>query len=329
MSIELKEKFVCDICEREFPSKRPLGNHVSWCSGNRKKAVRKPQTKEAKRNISKSLTGRKLSEEHIQTLRDSHSSFPKETRECLGSGCTNTYTCAVTSGQRWCSIACGNKYRPTRIPRVERTCAFSECANTFVCRVTSTKKYCSNACCNAYRRQFIDHSSIERNKKISNTISLQYLNGTRQCRNGYGEGWVYLEAIDKKVYCRSSYEKDFLKRIDCKEILKDVVSEPLRVAYQDKEGIDRYYIPDFSIELLDSSKYLVEVKPEYQLTDANVKLKTAAILELSDEKNIHFVFATEKSIYCTDNGSTTEFLQVIVEATVAILKRMMIQSEPC
>ena len=233
--INEKEQFVCDICGKVFPSKRSLGNHRSWCKGERKKPERKPQTKEAKKNISKALKGRKLSEEHIEAIKIAHPKQTRETRVCIKPDCDNTFDVLPSSKKKYCSPYCSR--HDLKVPREKRYCKF--CGKEFVCRVTDRK-----TCCNlnhqlAYRRTLIDYKDPERNKKISNTVSLQYISGTRECKNGYDEGWITLQSLNKEVYCRSSYEKDFLRNIDTEGLLENIESEPVRIPYEDEAGIER------------------------------------------------------------------------------------------
>ena len=73
---------------------------------------------------------------------------------------------------------------------------------------------------------------------------------------------------------------------------------------------------------------MIEVKPEYQLEEGNNKFKFEVGVKYSEETGLTFLIATETSIYSTNNGSTTEFLREIEEATATILNRMMTQSDP-
>lgn len=283
-------------------------------------------TEETKKKISKALTGKKLSKEHIESLRKSHLVYPTETRTCVAPNCSNTFECKSNSTRKYCSKSCGRKCTVKRLERVKRNCI--HCGKEFIVRKTSTKKLCSIECSNAYRRQFINHNSVIRNRKISETVSQQYIDGKRLHKNGYNEGWVKLNNLNLDIYCRSSYEKDFLRVLDNFNNVVSIKSEPFKIEYVDSDGVFRHYIPDFLVEFKDGFKFLFEIKPSYKLTDVDEILKFKTGLEYSVKNDFVYVLLTEKEIYSNNNGSTTETLiMVTLSNMVAIFNEIMIQSE--
>ena len=319
-----KEKFVCPKCGREFDSKCGLTTHKTCCITGRAKPKRKPQTKEARKNISNSLTGRKLSEKHIESLKKSHTRFPTETRTCAAPNCTTTFECRVDSGRKYCGHICANCYGPSaiardrrRVPVETRTCAIPNCDITFECRVTSTRKYCSTGCqLEAVHNSMRKPRPKEVIEKISDSVSKLYLKGFRP-RTSYDDGWVTTR-IGEKVYCRSSYEK---KAVDILNSFEDVITirtEPLRIPYE-ISGIRRYYLPDFLVSMTNGDLYLIEVKPRSQVKEERNQIKFAAARNYAKEHNMIFLIWTEDILFSNNNGSTTISLQAIVEDTVASL----------
>jgi len=316
-----KEKFVCPKCGREFSNRRGLTTHKTCCIVGRVTPKRKPQTKEARKNISESLMGRKLSEEHIESLRRSHTKFSREARICAAPDCTNTFECRVDSDRMYCSTLCANRYGAPaiardrrRVLRETRTCP--GCNTTFEVSIHSTQKFCGTEC----QLEFV-HScnqqpcSKERAEKISDSISKLYLEGFRP-RTSYDAGWVTTR-MGEKVYCRSSYEK---KAVDILNSFEDVISikaEPLRIPYE-VSGARRFYLPDFLVSMTNGDSYLIEVKPMSQMEEGRNQIKFAAAKRYAKKHNMIFLIWTEDILF-NNNGSTTTSLQEIVKATAATL----------
>lgn len=307
-----KEKFVCPKCSREFSNKRGLTTHKTCCIVGREAPKRKPQTKEARKNISKSLLGRKLSDEHIESLKKSHPRFPTETRTCALPGCNVTFEELPSSKRKYCSKSCGGMGKQ-KLPQETRTCPV--CGGTFEVSIHSTRKYCSTDC-----QLEVVHNNNRRPRlketveKISDSVSKLYLKGFRP-KTSYDDGWVTTR-IGEKVYCRSSYEK---KAVDILNSFEDVITirtEPLRISYE-INGIRRYYLPDFLISMTNGDLYLIEVKPKSQIKEERNQIKFAAACNYAEEHNMIFLIWTEDILFSNSNGSTTTSLQVIVENTVA------------
>lgn len=277
-----KEKFVCPQCSREFDSKRGLGNHKSWCDGNRAKPRRKPCTEEARKNIAISLVGRKLSKEHIESLKRSHPRQPVETRICSAPWCDNTFECRANSDRRFCTQSCGNKYTAKRVSRENRICP--TCGCSFECRVTSTQKFCGVACLNHFESGYITLSRLG--------ITLRY---------------------------RSSYEKTASLFLDeCLDVVH-VSYEPIRIDYEDK-GVYHKYVPDYVVEIENSLLCIVEVKPISFLKDRINQLKFEVAYKYAWEHDMIFLILTEDILF-NNNGVTTTLAEVIQSATAAIPER--------
>lgn len=91
----------------------------------------------------------------------------------------------------------------------------------------------------------------------------------------FKSGW-HISWNGKKVYLRSSYEKDFARELDEKKI--DYEVESLRIKYFDRKNQEfRCAIPDFFIpkEIL-----IVEIKSSFTLDEENMRDKKKAYLDL-------------------------------------------------
>ncbi len=91
----------------------------------------------------------------------------------------------------------------------------------------------------------------------------------------YHCGW-HTTWFGAKVYCRSSYEKDFCDELDAKKIQYSM--EALAIQYYDTQLQKmRYAYPDF---YLPDSNTIVEVKSKWTLDKQNMKDRIAKFLEL-------------------------------------------------
>jgi len=292
-----EEKFVCPKCNRKFATKKGLTTHKTCCVVGRAKPNRKPQTAKARKNISNSLIGRKLSKEHVQSLKRSHPKLPRETRTCAAPNCDITFECVVESERLFCSHFCGNKYRESNIakllPREKRICP--KCGGTFEVTIHCNQKFC-----------------------------------TTICGNYYNHGKVDLPRLGITLQHKSSYEKAALFLFDkCSDVVQ-LEYEPIRISYTDDNGVRHKYVPDYRVTTEDGLLYLIEVKPEKDLDDNTNQLKFSAALEYVKKHNMKYLIWTEKTIFSNKNGSTTASLQQIAKATAATLLesgKVMIQSE--
>lgn len=97
----------------------------------------------------------------------------------------------------------------------------------------------------------------------------------------------------KQIKYRSSYEEKFIKylegNVNCEYYLYEQVKIPYRFY-----GKDHNYIPDFVVKTKDKF-FLIEIKPEVQVSIPVNKAKFAAALKYTKEhSNIEFKIITEK-----------------------------------
>jgi len=159
----------------------------------------------------------------------------------------------------------------------------------------------------------VEENHLERVKQLSERYQQ---NGYR-----YKNGYIYLSNLNKKLFYRSSYERDGLLLLNLKSEVVDIEVEKVHIVYESYEGIKHYYTPDWLITLEDGHQILVEVKPqscfesESWMRVENIQEKIDAAITWCKKRNITYCIWTEDMLY--NSSSTTMSLQAIVEATVA------------
>jgi len=68
------------------------------------------------------------------------------------------------------------------------------------------------------------------------------------------------------------------------------------IEYKNKDGNLRRYRPDILINYIDGSMSLVEIKPQWQMSDNKVKVKIAAGRKYASKKGWRFEVWTEKEL---------------------------------
>ena len=132
--------------------------------------------------------------------------------------------------------------------------------------------------------------SKEVKEKMSKTRAERIQSGEIKLSRGES---VFFKKANKEVFARSSWEKEYLQKIDEDEKIISAIFEPFVLAYQyDRQ---RHYIPDIFIIYTDGTKKLVEIKPSCFLDAQINKCKFAAAEKYCQEKGIIFEVWTEKS----------------------------------
>jgi hypothetical protein len=127
-------------------------------------------------------------------------------------------------------------------------------------------------------------------EKMSKTRAERIQSGEIKLSRGES---VFFKKANKEVFVRSSWEKDYLQKIDQDENIISAVFEPFVLTYQyDRQ---RHYIPDIFILYNDGTKKLVEIKPSYFLDAEINKCKFAAAEKYCEEKGMIFEVWTEKN----------------------------------
>ena len=94
------------------------------------------------------------------------------------------------------------------------------------------------------------------------------------CSSRYKQGWIELPRLGRYYYL-SSWEEAALINLDKNTDVLAVVKDKVRVPYI-FEGSSHFYVIDFQIHMKEGITYLVEVKPDYLLTDPQTMLKIEA-----------------------------------------------------
>ena len=97
------------------------------------------------------------------------------------------------------------------------------------------------------------------------------------------------------IFCRSTWEVAYLKKLEQDGSVISVSSEPCSIPYL-YENKNRNYRPDFLVKT-NKGNYLDEVKPEKFITNEQVQLKAKAAKLWCKENNMTYRFITEKDIF--------------------------------
>ena len=132
--------------------------------------------------------------------------------------------------------------------------------------------------------------SKEVREKMSKTRAERIQSGEIKLSKGE---CVFFQKANKEVFARSSWEKDYIEKIDQDQNIVSAIFEPFVISYQYDQG--RNYIPDILIFYKDGTKKLVEIKPSYFLDAEINKCKFSAAQKYCDEKGMIFEVWTEKN----------------------------------
>lgn len=105
-----------------------------------------------------------------------------------------------------------------------------------------------------------------------------------------------------EIYYDSWYERDRLIQLNSNEDITCIQRCKDRIKYQDQNGIEKSYIPDFFVEYKDGTKIIEEVKPFPLLEKFNNPIKFQCANEFYKDKNIIFKTVSEVIIYGNEKG---------------------------
>jgi hypothetical protein len=91
--------------------------------------------------------------------------------------------------------------------------------------------------------------------KISETLTNRIINGEINTKSNYKHGWY--ENKNGKHWYSSNLEKDAMILFDNYDIQWE--NNKLKIKYKDKDNRDRYYIPDFSLNI-NNKQIIIEMK---------------------------------------------------------------------
>jgi len=93
------------------------------------------------------------------------------------------------------------------------------------------------------------------------------------------KGWFWSEKNKAKLWFASSYEKAAFGILELLSKVSRFTRCPDWITYQDEKGFTHRYNPDILVTYTDNTQEIIEVKPEYMLTDPLVIRKVAAAKE--------------------------------------------------
>lgn len=96
------------------------------------------------------------------------------------------------------------------------------------------------------------------------------------------QGWHWSPKIQREVFYRSGYERQYMEQLDADESVAWYEYEPrsVRITYE-FEGAKKIYKPDFLVQYVDGTKRLVELKSTWTITFERSRAKLEALRSLS------------------------------------------------
>ncbi len=234
-------------------------------------------SEEQKQAISKTLTGRKLSPEHVAKImawREAHPEWAEKTKQNLIPGMGGIARAGQPLPEEWKNaISAGT----TGVPKTEEHC-----------------QHISEG-----RKKMLEETggfTQEHRENISKATIRQYANGFEP-RLHHLRGW-HESPKAGKVYYRSSYELKAYLKLDADDTVKTYQTETVTVEYWHPiKKITASYIIDLLVEYVDGSQKLIEVKPEKWLTDEVVICKIDAADMKAVDMGITFEVWTEMDLF--------------------------------
>lgn len=96
----------------------------------------------------------------------------------------------------------------------------------------------------------------------------------------YKDSWVYSPYENKDIHLDSSWEQKFFSDIQLDKTVVSVIRPRIPIKYVSPEDNEIHsYFPDFLVEYEDGRKELIEIKPEYKLSNEVVLSKIRAAKE--------------------------------------------------
>lgn len=104
----------------------------------------------------------------------------------------------------------------------------------------------------------------------------------------------------KKLYYDSSWERDFISFCESSEIVKSINRAGISIPYFDEEcNVYRNYFPDFSVELVNNKKLLVEIKSDWLFKEdlTKIKLNAGKDYVFNSDEFCDFLIFQENDLY--------------------------------
>ena len=117
----------------------------------------------------------------------------------------------------------------------------------------------------------------------------------RRRRRGYFRGTYVSDKTGQHCVYRSGWELGFMMFLDASPDVVTFASEPIKIPYVSnlKSRRLRNYVPDFVVEYIDGSTFIIEIKPKKRLDQATVKKKLSAAHVYASEHGWYLAVLTE------------------------------------
>jgi len=234
-------------------------------------------SEEQKKAISKTLTGRKLTPEHVEKIlawRTEHPEWAEKTKQNLIPGI----------GGGW--------NEGLKMPQdTKQKISASHTGKIF------TEEHCGNI--SEGRKKMLEETggfTREHRENISKATIRQYQNGFEP-KLHHLRGW-HESPKAGSVHYRSSYEKKAYLKLDDDDNVKTYLTETVTTKYFNPvKEITSSYLIDILVEYVDGSQKLIEVKPEKWLADEVVIAKLDAGILKAAEMGVSFEVWTEMDLF--------------------------------
>lgn len=251
---------------------------VYYCKSYVQSKFKAPPTKEQKRKISKTLKGRKLSQ---------------ETKNKISLASIENETIKNVIGKRYFDIGKPNPRLGTNTP--QKTIDKIKKANTGKIRTLEMKQKYSEA----KKKFYKDQSGMkeETKEKLSQIMADKIQSGefnpfgncrkirhtSSKCKNSYNT-----------VKLKSSYEKTACLLLDNDSDCISYTYEPIQIKYVSSKGSNHIYIPDFIATYSNNEIKILEIKPiRLMKVIPDNLLKQEAVIEYCEEAGYTYEFWNE------------------------------------
>ena len=133
-------------------------------------------------------------------------------------------------------------------------------------------------------------------EKLSAIIAQKIVDGTWSPPvTKFKASHFFSKKCNTEFYCRSSYERAYLEKLETDPQILSFDTEPFRVPYI-YEGREHNYVPDFIINRTDGTSFIAEVKPSSLVFEPKNAAKIAACQAICNEKRIPYSIITEHDL---------------------------------
>lgn len=146
----------------------------------------------------------------------------------------------------------------------------------------------------------ITQSTEEYKNKISKSRKEVWMNPSDAMKHRRRNSSIdyYSDYENKIIHLDSKWELKFIENCKLNPNIKSVLREPIMIWYYDSTTSKmRRYFPDFLVEYNNGKKELIEIKPNYLLTDPIVKAKESYSIKYCSENNLSYKFITEDHLF--------------------------------